>query len=94
MSGRDTSGCWLHAWDLILFYYWSLLFSTRREFMLVKQQQVAMKLQKMGSPGADVSAWWVVTSLVLQARASLHGDAPSGETLAVLLRYSLAILCK
>ena len=49
----------------------------RRDFDFAKQQQVAMKLHRMGVPEAESCLWWAVTSLVLQARAASAGEHPS-----------------
>ncbi|GLC46898.1 hypothetical protein PLESTB_001281700 [Pleodorina starrii] len=76
-----------------------------REFNFVKQQQVALKLSKAAAatPAVAVSApgggpavsverygWWVVLSILLQARAALRAratgvPAPSGQVPAVAL---------
>lgn len=47
-----------------------------RDFDFVKQQQVALKLQKLDSSKAALYAWWGVVSLVLQARAAKTGGLP------------------
>ncbi|KAL4447959.1 hypothetical protein ABPG75_005178 [Micractinium tetrahymenae] len=55
-----------------------------RDFNFVKQQQVAMKLSKLapaGSPEAAACAWWMVCSLVLQARAALLAQDDRGTPL-------------
>ena len=41
----------------------------RRALDFVKQQQTAMKLHRLDRSRGDY-LWWIVTSLVLQARAS------------------------
>jgi len=43
----------------------------RRKLDFVKQQQMAMKLHRQGRNNGDY-LWWIVTSLVLQARAGLY----------------------
>ncbi len=55
-----------------------------REFDFVLQQQAAMKLSKLapaGSAEAAAYSWWVVTALVLQARAALLGQDQQGRPL-------------
>lgn len=47
-----------------------------RDFDFAKQQQVAMKLHRMGGPEADSCLWWAVVSLVLQARSAPAGEHP------------------
>ena len=47
-----------------------------RDGDFVKQQQVALRLQKLDSPKAHLYAWWVIISLVLQARAAKAGHHP------------------
>lgn len=49
----------------------------RRDFDFAKQQQVAMKLHRMGGLEAESCLWWAVASLVLQARAAPAGEHPS-----------------
>ena len=49
----------------------------RRDFDFAKQQQVAMKMHRLGGSEAESCLWWAVTSLVLQARAAPAGDHPS-----------------
>eukprot|EP00198_Chlamydomonas_reinhardtii_P012696 XP_001702033.1 predicted protein [Chlamydomonas reinhardtii] len=68
-----------------------------RESNFVKQQQVAMKLSKASGPAAGAAgvsserySWWVVLSLLLQARAALRArasgqPAPPGQVPAIAL---------
>lgn len=63
----------------------------------MKQQQVAMKLSKASGPAAGAAgvsserySWWVVLSLLLQARAALRArasgqPAPPGQVPAIAL---------
>ena len=44
-----------------------------RDFDFVKQQQVALRLQKLDSSNATLYAWWGIVSLILQARAAKSG---------------------
>lgn len=70
--------------------------TVRRESNFVKQQQVALKLSKQaaaiprGPEGGEHYGWWVVLSILLQARAALRArasgmPAPAGQVPAVAL---------
>lgn len=45
----------------------------------MKQQQVAVKLQKLDSAGEGQYAWWAIVSIVLQAKAAKAGHDPLME---------------
>lgn len=58
----------------------------RRKLDFVKQQQMAVKLHRQGRNNGDY-LWWIVTSLVLQARA---GPYAQGEPLQSSARNTTA----
>ncbi len=45
-----------------------------REGSFAKQQQVATKLQRLSGP-EEPYVWWIICSLVLQARAAVQGTS-------------------
>ena len=45
----------------------------------VKQQQVALRLQKLDAPNANLYAWWVIISLVMQARTAKAGGIKTSK---------------